>query len=193
MKLILLIILTLNNLASRGQTTISEIADKNIQERVKLLKARTDSFLNTATSKTVFNRLVADFRVTFQVGEFYQNYLFLNRFETDPDDIYDLTQYYSINDTILGLSDTIGIYHLEIKNHFSSQNYKLEVRFKSNEDYLKVKALNHLYLTTIQQKLKQSIETKRLKEPFIKISVDGKTNTYFVFLKDRNLRHNFVL
>jgi hypothetical protein len=193
MKLLLLNILTLVSLVSYGQTSISEIADKKIQQRVLLVKSRTDSFLNKATSKVVFKRLVPDFGVTYQVGEFYQNYLFLNKYETDPDNIYDLSQYYTINDTTLGVSDTIGIYYLEIKNQFASETYKLEVRFKSNDDYLKVKALNYLYQAATQQKLKQLIANKKLKVPFIKISVDGKSNTYFVFLKDKNMPHNFVL
>lgn len=193
MRLSILYILTLASLLSFGQTNISEIADKKIQQRVLLIKYRTDSFLNKVTNKAVFKRLVPDFGVTYQVGEFYQNYLFLNKYETDPENIYDLNQYYTINDTTLDVSDTIGIYYSEIKNQFASKTYKLDVRFKSNDDYLKVKALNYLYQATTQQKLKQLISNKKLKAPFIKISVDGKSNTYFVFLKDKNMPHNFVL
>ena len=193
MKTLLLNILTFLSLLSNGQTSISEIADKKIQQRVLLIKSRTDSVLNKVTNKVVFKKFVADFGVTYQVGEFYQNYQFLNRYETDPENIYDLNQYYTFNDPVLGVSDTIGIYYLEIKNQFASENYKLEVRLKSNVDYLKVKALNYLYLSTTQQKLKQLIANKKLKKPFIKISVDGKSNTYFVFLKDKKVSHNFPL
>lgn len=193
MKTLLLNILTFLSLFSNGQTSISEIADRKIQQRVLLIKSRTDSVLNKVTNKSVFKKFVAYFGVTYQVGEFYQNYLFLNRYETDPENIYDLNQYYTINDPILGVSDTIGIYYLEIKNQFASETYKLEVRLKSNDDYLKVKALNYLYLATTQQKLKQLIANKKLKEPVIKISVDRKSNTYFVFLKDKKVSHNFAL
>lgn len=119
--------------------------------------------------------------------------MFLNQYENDPDNIYDLNQYYTINDSILGVSDTIGIYYLEIKNQFAFETYKLEVQLKSNDDYLKLKALNYLYLATTQKKLKQLIAKKKFKEPFIKISVDGKSNTYFVFLKDKKNPHNFAL
>jgi hypothetical protein len=116
MKTLLLNILTFLSLFSNGQTSISEIADKKVQQRVLLIKSRTDSVLNKVTNRAVFKKFVADFGVTYQVGEFYQNYLFLNRYETDPENIYDLTQYYTINDSVLGVSDTIGIYYLEIKN-----------------------------------------------------------------------------
>ena len=193
MKLLLPFILTFISLFSYGQTSISEIADKKILQRVLLIKSRTDSFLNKATSKVVFKRLVPDFGVTYQVGEFYQNYLFLNRYETDPNNIYDLTQYYSVNDTTIGVLDTVGIYYLDFQNQFAPETNKLEIRYKSNNDYLKVKALNYLYQTHTQQKLKQLIVTKKLKASFIKISVDGKSNTYFVFLKDKYKPHNYVL
>lgn len=192
MKLLHLFILTFISLFSYGQTSISEIADKKIQQRVLLIKSRTDSFLNKATSKVVFKRLVPDFGVTYQVGEFYQNYLFLNRYQTDPNNIYDLTQYYTVNDTPIGVSDTIGIYYLDFQNQFAPETNKLEIRYKSN-DFLKVKALNYLYQTHTQQKLKQLIRTKKLKAPFIKISVDSKSNTYFVFLKDKYKPHNYML
>jgi hypothetical protein len=180
-------------LFSFGQTDYKEIADKNIQQRILLIKSRTDSFIQKVTNKAVYKRLVLDFGVTYQVGEMYQNYLFLNQYERDADNIYNLTQYYSINDKTVGLSDTIGIYYLELRNQFAPETYKLEVRYKSNDDYLKVKALNYLYLATTQQKLKQLIANKKLKEPFIKVSVDGKSNTYFVFLKDKKVSHNFAL
>lgn len=193
MKTLLLTILTFLSLFSNGQTSISEIADKKIQQRVILIKSRTDSVLSKVTNKAVFKKFFADFGVTYQVGEFYQNYLFLNRYETDPENIYDLSQYYTINDTLLGVSDTIGIYYFEIKNQFASETSKLEVRLKSNDDYLKIKALNYLYLATTQLKLKQLIVNKKLKEPFIKLSVDGKSNTYFVLLKDKKVSHNFAL
>ena len=193
MKLLHLFILTFISLFSYGQTSISEIADKKILQRVLLIKSRTDSFLNKATSKVVFKRLVPDFGVTYQVGELYQNYLFLNQYETDPNNIYDLTQYYSINDKTIGVSDTIGIYYLDFQNQFAPETNKLEIRYKSNVDYLKVKALNYLYQTQTQQKLKQLIATKKLTASFIKISVDSKSNTYFIFLKDKYKPHNYVL
>ena len=185
--------LTFMSLYSNGQTSISEIADKKIQERVLLIKSRTDSFLNKATSKVVFRKFVPDFGVTYQIGEFYQNYLFLNKYEKDGENIYDLTQYYSVNDRTLGVSDTIGIYYLDFQNQFASETNKLVVTFKSTEDYLKVKALNYLYQKTTLKKLKLFITTHKLKAPFVKISVDRKSNTYFVFLKDKNKPHNYLL
>lgn len=193
MKAAFLLILTLFSLFSYGQTNYSEIANKNIRQRVLLIKSRTDSFIQKATRKSVFKRLTPDFGVTYQVGEMYQNYLFLNKYERDPDNIYDLTQYYSIGDKTLGVSDTIGVYYLELSNRFAPETYKLEVRFKSNEDYLKVKALNYLYEAATQEKLKKLIKEKQLKAPFIKIAVDGRSNTCFVLVKDKDKPHSFAL
>ena len=108
MKYFLLQILLLFFLYSYGQTDYGEIRDKNIQQRVLLIKSRTDSILKKVVNKAVFKRLVPDFGVTYQVGEFYENYLFLNQREDDPESIYDLTQYYSIHDKTIGLADTIA-------------------------------------------------------------------------------------
>ncbi len=193
MKLLLLNILFLSNFYTYGQTNIREIEDKKVQERVIIIKSRTDSLIRKVTSKEVFKKLVSNFRVTFRVGKFYHNYVFLNKDKLDPEDIYDLTQNYIIIDTTLGFSDTIRICYLELRYKFAPEINTLEVRFESNDDYLKVKALNHLYQPKTQQKFAQLISTKKLKAPYINISVDGNSNTYFVFLKDKNLPHNYVL
>ena len=193
MRLLFLIILFLGNFCTYGQTNISEIKDKKIQERVLLIKSRTDSLIQKLTSKKVFKKLFPDFRVTYRVGKFYHNYVFLNEHKFDPEDIYDLTQNYIINDTALGFSDTIRICYLELRYKFAPEINTLEVRFESNDDYLKVKALNHLYQPKTQQKFALLVSTKKLKAPYIHISVEGNSNTYFVFLKDKNLTHNYVL
>lgn len=112
MRLLLLNILFLSNFYTYGQTNISEIEDKKIQERVLLIKSRTDSLIRKLTSKAVFKKLVPDFRVTYRVGKFYHNYVFLNKDKFDTEYIYDLTQNYIINDTTLGFSDTIRICYM---------------------------------------------------------------------------------
>src|SRR5947209_16597255 len=123
----------------------------------------------------------------------YKNYLFLNKEEQNSNNIYNLTQYYLIKDTILGFSETIGIYYLERRNQFALESNKLEIRFNSNDDYLKVKALNYIYQPETQSKLKELIKAKRLKAPFIKIAVDGNRNTYFVLVKEKDKPHNYPL
>ena len=178
-------------LFSSGQTSINEITDKNIQHRVLLIRFRTDSLLKKTSNKNVFKLFTADFKVTYQQGEFYRNYLFLNMDERDPNNIYDLTQYYYFSDTALHLNDTIGVYYLELMHW--PETYSLEVRFKSNDDYLKVQALNHLYQPATQEKLRQLIKSRKITEPYIKIAVNGKSKTYFVFLKDKDKPHNLVL
>jgi hypothetical protein len=193
MKTVLLLLLISFNLYSTGQTDYSEIANKDIQRRVLLIKSRTDSFVRKMTNNNVFRRLVPHYGVTYLDGEFGKSYLFLNQYKTLPEDIYNLTQFYSINDKTLGVSDTIGIYYLEISNQFAPETYSLELGFRSNDDYLKVKALNYLYLPATQKKLKDIISAQQLKAPSIKITVDGKSNTYFVLIKGENKPHNFAL
>lgn len=161
--------------------------------RVLLIKHRTDSFLLKTVNRNVFGKLNANFGVTYQIGKFGRNYQFLNKEEQDPENIYALSQYYSINDRSIGLSDTIGVYYLELKNKFAPETNSLEVRFTSNDDYLKVKALNYLYNATTQERYKKLIKLKKLKDPIIIISVDGKSNTYFVLVKDKNRIHNYAL
>lgn len=185
MKAILSTILISFCCYSYGQQSISEILDKNIQQRVLLIKSRTDSLFKKISDRKVFSKFVADFGVIYQIGKFYNNYNFLNERKPDPNDIYDLTQRYYINDTELGISDTIGIYYLELKYQFAPEANSLDVRFESNNDYLKLKALNYFYKTSTQEKLKKLMKEKGIKTPSIKISVDTNGTTYLVLVKDK--------
>ena len=193
MKYFLLLILSFLSLFSDGQTNYSEIADSNIRQRVLLIRSRTDSFIKRMADKSVFKRLTGDFGVTYLLGEFYRNYLFLNKDERDANNIHNLTQYYSINDETLGLSDTIGIYYWELPIEYATETNRIEVRFKSNDDFLKVKTLNYLYRVATQEKLTQLIKSKKLKAPTIKIAVDSKNNTYIAMVKDNDKPHNYPL
>lgn len=193
MKLLLLIVVIFSHLLSNGQSSIAEISDKKIQQRVQLIRHRTDSFLTKFADGIVARRLTADFEVTYEVGEFYNNYVFLNKEEHDPNNIYELTQYYTVEDSSLKVDVRIGVYYLELNNQFAPETYRLEVGFASNDDYLRIKALNYLYKPATQKKLKQVIKEKKLGAPFVKIDVDGNRNTYFVFVKDKYKPHNYPL
>jgi hypothetical protein len=82
---------------------------------------------------------------------------------------------------------------LEVKNKFAAETNSLELRFKSNHDYLKVKALNYLYKAATQERVKKLIKLKKIKEPIVRINVDSKSNSYFVLMKDKNRTHNYAL
>lgn len=193
MKTLTLIISAFLCLDSTGQTTPSEISNKKIRNRVLLIRNRTDSFLNKTATKAVFKRFVAEFGVTYLAGEFGRNYHFLNKEENEPDNIYDLTQYYTINDKKLGVSCTIGVHYIEISNQYTRELYSLKINFVSNIDYLKVKSLNYLYNADTQEKLNRLIKIHKLHTSFVIIEVDEIHNTYFVFLKDRAKPHNYPL
>jgi hypothetical protein len=191
MKAILSIILISFCLSSLAQQSISEILDKNIQQRVLLIRSRTDSLLKKLTNQKVFSKFAPNFGVTYLIGKFYNNYKFLNERKPDPEDIYELTQYYYIHDAELGISDTVGVYYSEFKYQFAPEANSLEVRFESNSDFLKLKALNYLYKPSTQQKLRKLMKEKDIKAPSIKISVDRNSTTYLVLVKSNG--HYFPL
>lgn len=191
MKLLLLKMLFFMCCCSYGQQSIEEILDKNIQQRVLLIKSRTDSLLKKIADQKVFSKFVADFSVTYQQGEFYNNYIFLNDTRPDTTDIYDLTQEYYFNDMKWGISDTIRICYQEFKYQFAPESNSLMVRVKSNKDFLKVKALNSFYSATTQAKLAKLIKEKKIRNPEIKISVDSIENTFLLLVKDRDRPHYF--
>ncbi len=78
MKILLLNMLFFMCCCSYGQQSMDEILDKSIQQRVLLIRSRTDSLLKKIADQKVFPKFVADFSVTYQRGEFYNNYIFLN-------------------------------------------------------------------------------------------------------------------
>jgi len=193
MKLLLVNILFFLCCSTYGQQSIDEILDKSIQQRVLLIRSRTDSLLKKMADPNVFTKFVADFSVTYQRGEFYNNYIFLNETKIDSTDIYDLTQEYYFNDMKWGISDTIRICYQEFNYQFAPESNSLMVRVKSNKDFLKVKALNSFYSATTQAKLAKLIKEKKIRNPEIRISVDSIGNTYLVLVKDQNRPHLFPL
>ena len=191
MKPFIFIFLNSLSICTYGQQSIEEILDKNIQHRVLLIRSRTDSLLKKMADQKVFSKFVADFSVTYQRGEFYNNYIFLNETRPDTTDIYDLTQEYYFNDTNWGLSDTIRICYREFKYQFAPEANSLIVRVESNKDFLKVKALNSFYSATTQARLAKLIKEKKIRNPEIRISVDSIENTFLLLVKDRDRPHYF--
>lgn len=191
MKLLILSILISISCCSYGQQSIDEILDKNIQQRVLLIRSRTDSLLKRIADRKVFSKFVADFSVTYQIGEFYNNYLFLNETKPDSTEIYDLTQDYYFKDIKWGISDTIRIYYLEHKYQFAPEANSLKVGFESNKDFLKVKALNYFYSASVQAKLIKLMREKNIRKPVIKISVESMGNTFLLLVKDWDKPHYF--
>lgn len=191
MKPFIFIFLISLSICTYGQQSIEEILDKNIQHRVLLIRSRTDSLLKKIADQKVFSKFVADFSVTYQRGEFYNNYIFLNETRPDTTDIYDLTQEYYFHDMKWGISDTISICYQEFMYQFAPESNSLMVRIKSNKDFLKVKALNSFYSATTQAKLAKLIKEKKIRNPEIRISVDSIGNTYLLLVKDRDKPHYF--
>ncbi len=167
-----------------GQNTISEIKDLKIRERVVQVKSQTDSFLVTKVGIKAYRKMTSDYGVTFIDGEFFMNYLFLNKYYSiTPTDINNLVQYYLLNDTSINLRDTIGVYYYD--------DVEKEIRFSTIINFLKAKAIKEIYEKNLSNKINNIIHTENLKKPFLKIAVDQNSLSYLILLKDQDMSHNY--
>ena len=166
--------------------TLQEIEDKKIVERIKFIKAKTDSFILISFTKKNRTKFQWEFQnCGYFQGEAHYIYQSLNSDKPNPDDLKNLTHNYSFFDREINLKTDLDIYFFECKG--------IEVRFQTTVDSLRYVALNKIYNHGLFSRIKAKATEVKFRNPYIVIQTDKKAKTVFVILKDKILPHNFFI
>jgi hypothetical protein len=185
MKILLSLLLLLACISSFAQLSLQEVEDTAIVKRIEWVKAKTDSFLLNGFKKEVRPKFQFEFvQGSYLYGEMGFVYVFLNTGKYAPDEINNVTHRYNFTDESIDLATTIDIYFYQDK--------KVEFRFKSVEDAVKIAALKAIYNEGRLNKIKTKIKEEKLKQPYTTIEID-RTKKFRIFLKDKAGLHAYLI
>ncbi len=155
-------------------------------DRVKFIKAKTDSFLFAHFQKKIVSKFQFEFSGCGYVrGEMRSVYQFLNSDNPEPSDINNLTHNYSFFDKEINLTTDIDIYY--------NQDQNIELRFQTLEDSLRYEALSNIYKRGLLNRIKAKAKEAKFKNAYVRIEVDKIRNTFNIILKDKVLPHTFFI
>jgi hypothetical protein len=188
MKTLLVLLFIIICHRSVGQSTINEVVDKRIKERIEFIKAKTDSFLFKWFPKNATPNFKFDFKSCgYFMGEFHSMYGFLNSDKRKVEDINYLNHYYNFFDKSINLITNISV------SFYFSWDGRSEISPEAKSDVLILAALKKIYNKGLLEKIKARIIKSKFENPYTIIEVDEKNYKFNIILKDKNLPHNYFI